>query len=242
MALTAADICRAALLDLNVFEPSDPVGNDDLAFVLGKLNRILDNWNADRRAIYTDQFNTYTFTPALSPHTIGPTGTFVVSQRPESIEGVVLLFASASSPQVDIAIRDAEWYRSLSIPSLSTGMPTDLFYEPDWPNGKLYFYPVPSSALRVTLWTRGVLAQLNLGDPFTLPPGYQDALTLTLSEDIAPTYEKQVMPILAMKAREARDRVFLANTQIPRLVTQDSGMPSGRSNGTGTYYNGWWPK
>jgi hypothetical protein len=162
MSLTAADICRAALLDLNVFEPSDSVSNDDLAFVLTKLNRILDNWNADRTAVYADQFVTSTLTAALSPHLIGPTGslTFVVTQRPVSIEGAVLIYATANAPQVALTLRDAAWYRSLSIPSLSTAIPTDLYYEPDWPNGKLYFYPVPSAALRVTLWTRIVLSQL----------------------------------------------------------------------------------
>jgi hypothetical protein len=245
MSLTAADICRAALLDLNVFEPSDSVSNDDLAFVLTKLNRILDNWNADRTAVYADQFVTSTLTAALSPHLIGPTGslTFVVTQRPVSIEGAVLIYATASAPQVALTLRDAAWYRSLSIPSLSTAIPTDLYYEPDWPNGKLYFYPVPSAALRVTLWTRIVLSQLLLTDTFTLPPGYQDALTLTLSEDIATAYEKQIPASLTRKAQEARERVFLNNVDVPLLSTQDSGMPtSGGRGNSGTYYSGWWGK
>ena len=241
MAITAADICRAALLDLNIFEPSDAVSNDDLAFVLTKLNRILDNWNADRQAVYADAFTTDTLTPALSPHTIGPTGTWVTSQRPESIEGASLIFPTANKPEVAITLRDADWYNALSIPTLSTANPTDLYYEPDWPNGKLFFYPVPSSAYQVSLWTRLVLAQLALTDTFTLPPGYQDAITLTLSEDIASTYEKPVPAVLARKAVDARARVFTANTVIPRLDTQDSGMPTASgSGGNGTYYSGWW--
>lgn len=232
MPLTAADICRSALLDLNVFEPSDAVSNDDLSFVLGKLNRILDNWNADRAAIYADQFTSYTLTPALSPHTIGPTGTWVASQRPVSIEGAALIFnASPTSVNVDIAIRDAAWYQSLSVPSVASTFPTDLYYEPDWPNGKLFFWPVPSAAYQVSLWTRIVLAQLLLTDTFTLPPGYQDAITLTLSEDIAATYEKPVPPQLAKKADEARARVFGNNVAVPMLETQDSGMPGGSRGG-----------
>ena len=239
MPLTAADICRAALLDLNVFEPSDSVSNDDLAFVLTKLNRILDNWNADRQATYADQFTQFTLTPSLSPHTIGPTGTWVTSQRPVSIEGASLVFPTANSPEVGITLRDAEWYNSLSVPSLAGSTPTDLYYEPAWPNGRLNFYPVPSAAYKVSLWTRVVLAQLALTDTFTLPPGYWDALTLTLSENIAATYEKTVPALLSRQANDARARVFNANLEIPRLVTADSGMPSTDSSGSGTYYTGW---
>lgn len=232
MPLTAADICRAALLDLNVFDPSDVIENGDLAFVLTKLNRILDNWNADRAAIYADQFTTFTLTANLSPHTIGPTGTWVASQRPVSIEGASLIYnTSPNTAQVDINIRDAAWYQALSVPAITSTTPTDLYYEPAWPNGRLNFWPVPSAAYQVSLWTRIVLAQLALTDTFTLPPGYWDAITLTLSEDIAPTYEKQAPASLTRKANEARARIFENNVDVPLLSTQDSGMPGGSGGG-----------
>lgn len=238
--ITARDLVTDALLELNIYDPSATISPEDAAYVLRKLNRILDNWNAERPAVYAEVFNSYTLTPALSPHTIGPSGTWVVTSRPVTIERVTLLLNSTNSPQVDICVRDAAWYGGLTIPSLSTALPTDVYYAPEWPNGKLYFYPVPSSALAVVLWTRTILAKLALADAFTLPPGYQDALTLTLCEDIAPTYEKTVAPSLAKKANEARDRIFSNNVEIPRLVTQDSGMPGGGRGGSGTYYSGWW--
>lgn len=240
--ITGRDLVTDALLELNVYDAIDTIEPQNAAYVLRKLNRILDNWNAERPAVYADQFNTYTFTPALSPHTIGPTGTWVTTQRPVSIEAAMLLFNTSGNPQVRITMRDALWYASLSIKSLSTQMPTDVFYEPDWPNGKLFFWPIPSAAYQVTLLTRMVLAKLALDDAFTLPPGYQDAITLTLCEDIAPTFEKQVAPSLARKAQEARDRIFRNNVEIPRLVTRDSGMPTaaGGGSGDGTYLSGWW--
>lgn len=241
--LTGRDLVTDALLEINIYDALDTPSPQDAAFVLRKLNRILDNWNADRAAVYADQFQAYTLTPALSPHTIGPSGTFVVTQRPVSLEGVTLLLPTVNSPQITISIRDQAWYRSLSIPSLSTQQPTDVYYDPTWPNGKLYFYPVPNAAYQVVLWTRIVLATLGLNDAFTLPPGYQDAITLTLAEDIAPTFEKPVAPSLAKKAQEARERIFTNNVIVPLLVTQDSGMPTaggGSNRSRGTYYSGWW--
>lgn len=241
--LTGRDLVTDALLEINVYDALDEPSPQDAAFVLRKLNRILDNWNAERPGVYAEQFQSYTLTPALSPHTIGPSGTFVVTQRPVTVEGATLVLNTANSPQVGIRLRDRGWYQSLSIPSLSTQMPTDLYYEPAWPNGNLYFYPVPSAAYHVILWTRIVLASLGLNDAFTLPPGYQDAITLTLAEDIAPTFEKPVAPSLARKAMEARARIFSNNIEIPLLSTQDSGMPTsggGGGRGNKTYYTGWW--
>lgn len=241
--ITGRDLVTDALLEINVYDAIDSIAPQDAAYVLRKLNRILDNWNAERPAVYADAFNTYTLTPSLSPHTIGPSGTWVTTQRPVSIEAALLLYSTSLNPRVGITIRDAAWYASLTIPALSTAFPTDLYYEPDWPNGKLFFWPVPSSALQVTLLSRLVLARLQLDDAFTLPPGYQDAITLTLCEDIAPTFEKQVAPSLAKKAADARDRIFSNNVEIPRLVTQDSGMPTAAGGGNGVngnYYTGWW--
>lgn len=239
--LTGRDLVTDALLEINVYDALDEPSPQDAAFVLRKLNRILDNWNAERPAVYADQFVSYTLTPALSPHTIGPSGTWVVTSRPVSIEGASLIFTTLNNPRVGITLRNAAWYNALTIPSLSTQLPTDLYYEPDWPNGKLFFYPVPSAAYQVVLWTRIVLATLGLNDAFTLPPGYQDAITLTLAEDIAPTFEKPIQASLKEKAKEARARIFSNNVEIPKLVTRDSGMPtSGGSGGTGTYLTGWW--
>jgi hypothetical protein len=168
--ITGRDLVTDAMLWINAIDAVEVPSAEEAAFVLRALNRILDNWNADRAAVYADAFNTYTLTPALSPHTIGPSGTWVVTSRPVSVEGAVLVFNTTNNPQVGITLRDASWYRSLLAPSVSTSTPTDLYYEPDWPNGKLFFWPVPSTAYQVTLWTRVLLARLGLNDAFTCRP------------------------------------------------------------------------
>ena len=242
MAVTGADICRSALYDINAFDANDNIGNDDLIFVLGIVNRIIDNWNAERPAVYCETLNTYTLTPSLSPHTIGPTGTFVVAQRPERIDDAQLVFLTANKPTSDIQIRDAEWYAALSVSSLTSSVPTDLYYEKAWPNGNLYFYPIPTTAYQVQLLYRTVLSALTLNGTFSLPPGYQDALTRTASADIAVAYEKApMMPLLLQLASAAQMRIFSNNAESPHIATIDSGMPSGQRP-MGNYLTGWWRK
>lgn len=240
MPTTGRDIVSDALLELNVIQAGDVMEPDAASFGIGKLARIFDNWNADRGAVYADQFNTYVLTPGLSPHTIGPTGTWVIAQRPESIEAASLVFNTTNNPSIPIDIKDAAWYASLSVPTISLAVFTGLYYEKAWPNGKVFFNGKPSTAYSIQLLTRITLTALSLTDPFTMPPGYQDAATLTLAEELAGPFEKSITRDLERRAREARARVFGNNTVIPPLVTRDSGMPSAGRATKGTYLVGWW--
>lgn len=237
MTLTGLQIATLAMNDINVNDPIDPPQQADIDFVLSKANRILDNWNADRRAIFADQFLDFTITPDLNPHTIGITGgspTWTVTgNRPESIEGAVLILTgSAPNARSYMRKRDAQWWQNNTVPTVESQTPTDFFYNPTWPNGEFNMWPVPTQAYDVQLWVRGILSELTQAGSYNVPPGYMDALILTLAEDLCGAFEKPIPPMLPEKARRARDRVFSMNTRTPRLSTRDAGMPS-RGSGTG---------
>jgi len=235
--VTGRDLVTAAFLEPNILGAGEVLTPEDLDFGLSKLNRLIDNWNAEREAAYCNVFTPFTLTPALSPHTIGPAGTWVTPQRPVTIESLELVLTGGT--RVPITLRDRDWYAALSVPAFSNAYPLDCHYEPDWPTGKLYFYPVPSAALQVIVGVRQVLGGFTADTVFSLPVGYQDALILTLCEDLATAYPGAVItPKLEAKATAARARIFANNTGAPRLMTRDAGMPGGRGAG-GTYLTGW---
>jgi len=225
---TARDVCEDALFELNVLAAGETMNADDATFVLRQLNTLLDELNAERAAVYVDVFAFYVTTPNLTPHTIGPTGTWVVPQRPESVESARASVNGLALPTVwtPIALRDRDWWHGQDT-FFAAPVPTDLYYSPAWPNGHLAFFPMPSAAVTIELVTRQVLGPLVLTDTFSLPPGYQSMLQKTLAERLAAPYEKPVPPQLARDAAGARARVAAANTQIPRLTTCDSGIPGG---------------
>lgn len=228
-AVDALVIVSDALAELNVFGVGDGIPPDDATFVLGVLNRILDRWNAKRRAVFAEAITRYVLTPGLSPHTIGSSGaSFTVPQRPERISAanVVLNPGTAQESRSPVFVRDRAWWLSLAAPQLPVALPRALYYEPFWPNGAIFFDGVPNTAVTLELASRVVLAQLGLHDVFTLPPGYRDALTLTLEENIAHTYEAEVTDELRTNARQARAEISAANDEVPKLRTRDSGMPS----------------
>jgi hypothetical protein len=240
--MTASDIIRDALYELGVLAAGESLQAQDAEYGLGKLNRLLDNWNAERAAVYAQQFVTYTITPLLQPHTIGPTGaTFTVTQRPQKIDGAnIILDTSTPDVRTPLEIRGDDWWRDLPVPEVTGSVPTDLYYSPDWPNGSIYLWPEPTVAYGLELETRILLAALTLASTFSLPPGYQDAITLTLAESLVPAYPSaaSILPVVEKMATRARGRVFGNNDVTPRLATVDAGMPGGGSGSSFNYKTG----
>lgn len=225
--ITGRDLVTDALRELGILNASDPANGDDADFGLRKLNRLLDLWNSDRQCVYADAITTYTLTASLNPHTIGPdSATFTVAQRPQSLDAAHLVISGIRTP---LRMRDAVWWLALPVPTLTAQRPTDLYYEPSWPNGSLYLYPVTSAANSLELLTRVVLGSLTLNDTFTLPPGYQDAVTLTLAEDLAAPFTVPLPRKLEQSAQLARARVFGNNLVIPKIQTRQLGVPGTKS-------------
>lgn len=233
--MTIGDLVTSALTEIRVARAGDVVNGDDMAFGVAVLNRLLNLWNADRRRVYGDTFADYTLTPNLSPHTIGPGGTFVVTQRPVRLDAAALNVGGSPAAYTPITVREADWYARQSVPALTSSLPTDVYYDPAWPLGKLYFWPVPTTASSVRLWTRVLLASVAQADDFSLPPGYQAALELTLAEELGPAFGQTVAASTALRARQARATVFSDHDDTPRLVTADAGIPC--SGGAGGRFN-----
>lgn len=233
---TGRSIVDGAAREIGLLGQGFRLGSNESGILLDLFARIVDDWNAEREAIFATDFLTFTFTPSLSPHTIGPTGTWAVDNRPVSIEGATVVLSSGANqvnaPQIRIHDNSTgipAWYQSLSTPNLTTSYPTELYYDAVWPNGKLYFWPVPATAYQCQLQVRQVLATYALNTIFSMPPGYRSALTLTLAEQAVDLFARPMPQTLPARALASRARIFANNTGGGRIVTQDSGMPRGRS-------------
>lgn len=233
MAITIRQLCTDAAREIGVANgDGSALDASDAAVLLGLLRRLLNAWNANRLAVYATAFPEYTLVPNLSPHTIGPSGaTWTATLRPVSLEGANLILTT-SSPNVNtpITVRDAQWWLGQSVPDLTSTFPTDVYYQPDYPNGKLFFWPVPTTAYDVQLMVRVLLDEsVDLSDTFELPPGYQQAITLTLAEMAQRPFSRPYDGSLAQDATRARAAIFDNNAVVPRLVTKDAGMTPGSS-------------
>lgn len=233
--MTFRDLAIDVLVELGVYGPIDTPNAEDITVVERMGQRLIDNWNGVKEAIYAEDFLPFTITPSLQPHTIGPTGTWVTAQRPVSIEGASLLVTTEAVYDITVH-RDASWYQSLVNPGYRTDFPTDLYYDPTWPNGSIYFWGIPTAAYEVQLLVRSVFTAYTLATTVSMPPGYRDAMTLTLKEMCAPTFAKTLTPSELLDASKARARIFSNNVVVPKL-TSPAGLP-GRDGGWYDYRSG----
>ena len=170
--------------------------------------------------------------PAANP---APTfATPAMGQRPQKVLQANLILNAPGPPvELPMNIRDDVWWMNNRVKTLPTDIPTDLYYSPSWPNGSLYFWPVPNTAYQVRLKIWGVMPQVPSSNyALNLPPGYWEFLTLRLAKNLCGPFQAQWSPtqesalVLAMKALET------SNLKSVRGATADAGMPgSGRRGG-----------
>lgn len=232
---TARSIITNALLEIGAYAQSETPDASDLTFGLSKLNRTLENLNAERLAIYDVQFTTFTLTPSHNPHTIGlaaDSPDFVVTTtRPTRIEQANLILNDVT-PNIykPLNLRDDDWWMRLRVPTLTSNIPTDLLYHKDWPKGLIHLWPVPLIAYGLQLKTWTPIAQLaTLDTAFSMPPGYEDMVTLTLAESLVGPFGVGLSPKLIMDAANSRARIKSLNAFTPEaqcdmaLVSQSGG-------------------
>lgn len=230
MSVVTSSLITDSLTELNVLAEGESCPAWLSTLALGRLNQLFNDWNVQPEAVYTEVFTPFTLTPNLSPHTIGPVGaTFTLAIRPVKLYGCSLnLNIITPNVYLPIDIIDAESYQSLSVPDIATSIPTAIYYETDWPLGKLFFYPVPDAAYGVRFLTRTLFGVVTLTATIDLPPGYESALMYTLAERLATPVGRAAPAATVQMAKDARARIFDNNIVVPSLNLQDGQQPAPR--------------
>jgi hypothetical protein len=238
---TVLDIITDALLEIEAYGPADlPPSASDAALGLRLLNRELDAWAALKRYVYSVGFTAYTLTPNHQPHLIGPglvAPDFAATQRPVRIEGADLILPTGVD--LPLNLRDDDWWLNQRVKSIATTTPTDLYYSPDWPNGSLFLWPIPTTGYGLRLETWGLISQFAaLSDAFSFPPGYKKALVLTLAERLCRPFGRPTRADLTEDAKKARADIQTNNAKSPRIASADFGASGSSGRGAFSYITG----
>lgn len=251
---TVQDIVTDACIEAGIIAPGETPDGEIGQWAFRKLNYLVDVWQAQEFYVYSYQYNIYTMTANLSPHTIGPADavpapTFSTGAQPRPVRlesAAQLLNNSGTLVDLPINIRDHDWWAAQQTKEITTNVVTDVYYDPTNPTGSLYFWPVPNQASQVRLQFWQTVSQFEditdpiggVGGPGTLPQAYRAAMMLTLAETLLPGAAKDAHPVLVTAALQARAAVFGNNAKSPRLQTKDWGMPqAGQRSGTRADFN-----
>lgn len=239
MAQTWLDFITDALQEIGVYAPGDTIEPSVLDTCVRRLNYLIDEWAALKRYAFNVSFTTYTITPNHQPTLIGPNltspdwATVGGATRPVRIEGANLVLNS-NNPSTDLIInvRDDAWWLGQQVKALTSTIPTDLYYSPDFPNGAIYLWPIPTVAYQVRLEVWVAVGQV---DPDTIqntnvviPQGYKKAMLLTFAEDLTTPLSRAMPDTLPIRAARARAAVQSNNISSPRIASADFGTGLGR--------------
>jgi hypothetical protein len=179
-----------------------------------ELNQMISVWQAQQNLVYAILRTVFLINLGQGgpewPYLVGNTGvTDIPMPRPQRIEWASYVFTNAtpSIEQPFIMLTAQEW-AALSPKDLQSGNPTQAYYEPAVPNGKLYMFPIPSSSYvtqgAIYTWQQ-VQQFLTPLDPIITPPAYIDAMTYNLALRIAARFGSranlsQIAPVMAGRA------------------------------------------
>jgi hypothetical protein len=221
--VTAQKIITAALQEIGQVGAGEGVPADQETDVLQKLQRVIDSFNARRPMVYNVNFSRFPLVLNKLPVTIGPGADFDVNQRPETIESIsLILINSTSGGEVEIPLnkRDQDWWAQQAIKNLPSTLPTDFYYSPDWPNGGIYFWPVPQQANDVRIQMPLVLTEYTSpAQQFSMPPGYWDAIVYSLAESMCPMFQVPASADLLRLKNMAIKAIQVNNISSPRLAS-----------------------
>jgi len=230
MSVAATTIIENALREMGVEAAGESVSPENAQFMFSKLNRLVDQWRARNLSVYSDSFTEFTIIASHTPHTIGVAGadwTCTVGRPSEIVTATLVLTSTTPNVDMNLPVRDDAWWSRNTIKGLTSTIPTDLYYSPDFPLGNVYLWPAPTTVNKVRLQLRNLLESFaDLVTTYDLPFGYEEALTLSLAEAAAAAFAvSATRTALLMKAgSNARSLIFARNTHSPNISTELGGQ------------------
>lgn len=235
---TAADIIRLVLKDTGVLGVGQTASAEDTNDCFDTLNMMIGTWASKRWLLYHLIELSKVSTGAQS-YTVGPSGDIDTGsmQRPDRLEDGCFFrqLITASSPnKIDypLAILESrEDYSRIGLKQLTT-IPQYVFYDPVFPLGVVYPWPVmQATQYELHLLVKAQLSQFtNLADEINLPSQYYGALRYNLACRVRPMYQLPADPQLLGLATDSLSTIRNMNAAVPRLR-----MPVGV--GRGSHYN-----
>jgi len=199
---TAHDIIKAAFRIGGITVKGETPDAEEIQDALDALNDLIYSISNDSLNIYGRTEESFALSSGQSSYTIGPGGDFNTS-RPTDIISAYVRLGTVDYPIQTIS---AEFYTQISVKSIS-GIPEYLYYEGNYPLGKIKLYPAPTSGYTLFLLCEKPLEQLDLNEVISLPPGWGRYLKNQLAIEIASEYGQPVPQSAVITAREAKGMI-----------------------------------
>jgi len=226
---TALDIIKRSMRLIHVLDADEEPTAAEAQDALVTLNEMLDSWSVDSPYIFAIQEDDISWPGNQQSRTVGATGDFVITRPTKLVKSTYYSDANGNDYLLELLFTRAG-YTAIVDKETSSDLPQVMFYEPTFPNGTLYIWPTPDSAITIHLHSWAQLTQFAaLTTTFSFPPGNQQAITTSLAEELAPEFGVATPPEVSKSAFKARTRLKRINRRTPIAQVETAALHEGRS-------------
>lgn len=212
---TALDLIKRSMRMLGVYSIGEDPSPDESQDCLAALQSLMGSMANSPQLIYAKTLDTIALAATVASITVGPTGGTVTTRPVEVLGESYVVLSGVSYP---LSVLTLQQYNDVTVKA-SQGIPAGIWPQMDMPNITLTFWPVPSQAMTLNLWSnKQVTTFPTLTTVVTLPPGYEEMLVYLLAEAMAPEFTVPVPAAVAMGAARARRVLKRTNLQVPTLA------------------------
>lgn len=225
------DVVTDALREIGVLAAGETATADDAISGLAAINRLIDQWAAERLMIYQETRTTFTIAASTQTYTVG-TGATVNVARPVFLQHVRFSDSSASTPsEISLTELTDDAWALVTQKTMTSAYPSCYWYSRTYPNALLYLWPVPtSSTLTGIIYAPQQVSEFtSLNTAISLPPGYRRMLVKNLALEMCPSYEREPSQALVMHAIESKAVVKRGNTRMMDLGFEPGALVQGQS-------------
>lgn len=230
--MTVRDILNRSLKLIGVLASGETASASMMQDAFVSMNAMVDSWKNVGLMVFENQVLSLTLISGQQTYTIGSGGQLNV-ERPNAINQATFILNNIEY-SVDV-LTESEWAK---IPNKNTtsDIPTKLYFNPAFPLAQISFWPKPSSALSIKLYSPKPVGRFASVDSIVdLPPGYEDLLVYGSADRIASEYGKEISPKQDALLIQTKAEIMRKNTN-PEYMECDL-ITSGQS-GYGNIYSG----
>lgn len=208
---TALDLITTAAVKLGAIQTGEALTADEATDSLAILNSMMDAMSIEKDMIYDIQQESLTWTASSASMTIGSGGDFNTT-RPVRIEhGTYFRDSNTIDDPVHIVF-DRQTYDTLASKTDTTTFPQLLYYEPSYPLGTIFVYPVPSANITLKLNSWKQLQSFSLKTTaLAMPNGYQWMIEHNLAVHLEPVFSIPCPESVKMEAIASKKRIKRIN-------------------------------
>ena len=217
--MTALDILNASARLIGVLAEGEALTSPQANNGLQSMNNMLDSMSNEQMMIPARVQETFPLVNGQGSYQMGTGSPDFNTARPQKIENIDWQQPTGSYPfNLGIEIITQDRWASLVVPAIPSNIPTLMWPQYGNPYVTLNFWPVPSVANNVVIWSWKALSELaSLNTTFSMQPGYQKMIIYNNALEMAPEYGITPTDLVIAQAIESKAVIKRMNNQQQEL-------------------------